>query len=263
MNLNLKGLILTVICSFLLEMLPAFSQKKAEVIISKWADKPIIADGLLDDWPDTLSLYNKDAGIYYSLSNDSQNIYLAMRSISKESVTRILVGGISFSANIESRKKEVPTVTFPIADRTQGRNRNTKGQPGVQDGLQQLLSHVKDIKVEGFKEIIDGGISLENTYGIRAAATFDQDHNLVQEIIIPIRLLNLNTDVTDPITYRIKINGIPEPPSRMSAQNDPRQRMGGMYGGGMYSGNFPQRLPQNKLLSSKEFYIKSSLATRQ
>lgn len=263
MNLKAKGLMLSIVYTLLLNLSPAFSQKKAETIMSRWADKPVLADGLLNDWPDTLSLYNNDAGLYYSLSNDSQNIYLALRSASRESLTRILIRGISFSANIE-KKKEAPTVTFPVPDRTPGRSRDTKAQPDMQEALQQLLEKVKDIRVQGFKEIIDGSISLENTYGIRAAAAFDHNNNLVQEIIIPLKLLNLSADTTGPVTYRIRVNGIQEPPGRMApGQADPRQRMGGMYGRGMYGGNFPQRLPQNKLLSTKEFYIKSSLATQQ
>jgi hypothetical protein len=125
----------------------------------------------------------------------------------------------------------------------------------------QILSKIKDIKVTGFKEIIDGGISLQNTYGIRAAASFDKNNNLVQEIIIPLNLLNLSIAEGGEVTYSIRVNGLQVPAERVTnqRQTSQRQQMGGMYGN-----QFPPRnSAMNKLLTSTEFYIKSRLATKQ
>jgi len=239
----------------------AFSQKKAEMINTKWANNPVVADGFLSDWPDSLSLFNEATNLYYSLANDDKNVYLALRSASKQDLTKILAGGISFSANIEGKKKDPPTVIFPVLDRTPGKNRNTKEQPEVDERQKQILSRIKDIKVTGFKEIIDGGISLQNTYGIRAAASFDKDNNLIQEIIIPLSLLNLSTANAGEVTYSIKVNGLQVPSSGMN-QRQTTQRQQPM--GGMYGNQFPPRNSAvNKLLTSTEFYIKSRLATKQ
>lgn len=220
----------------------------------------MIADGSLSDWPDSLTLFNEATNLYYSLANDDKNVYLALRSASKQDLTKILAGGISFSANIEGKKKDPATVIFPVLDRTPGKSRNTKDQPDVEEMQKQILSRIRDIKVAGFKEIIDGGISLQNTYGIRAAASFDKNNNLIQEIIIPLSLLNLSTANASEVTYSIKVNGLQGPAAGMNQrQTAQRQPMGGMYGG-----QFPPRnTAMNKLLTSTEFYIKSRLATKQ
>ncbi len=254
-----KNIVLVVACIALFHLTPAYSQKKAELINTKWADKPIVADGVLDDWQDSLPLYNEATKLNYSLANDDKNIYLALKSNSREDLTKILAGGISFSANVESKRKDPPTVIFPVLDRTPGKPRNIKEQPEKEEMQKQVLSRIKDIKVAGFKEIIDGGISLQNTYGIRAAAGFDKNGSLIQEIIIPLSLLNLSTSTMGEVTYNIKINGMQGPSAAMAQrQNNPRQQMGGMYGG-----QFPQRnSPMNKLMSSTDFYIKSKLATK-
>lgn len=238
----------------------AFSQKKAEMINTRWANNPVVADGLLTDWPDSLSLFNEATNLYYSLANDDKNVYLALRSASKQDLTKILAGGISFSANIYGKKKDPPTVIFPILDRTPGKNRNVKEQPEEDEMQKQVLSRIKDIKVTGFKEIIDGGISLQNTYGIRAAASFDKNNNLVQEIIIPLTLLNLSTMNAGEVVYSIKVNGLRSQTAAMDQrQTAQRQQMGGMYGG-----QFPPRnSAMSKMLTSTEFYIKSRLATKQ
>jgi hypothetical protein len=249
-------LIATVIALF--NLTPAYSQKKAEWVDTRWADKPIVADGVLDDWPDSVMFYNESTRLRYRLANDDKYIYLALKSNAREDLTRILAGGISFSANIESKKKDPPTVIFPVLDRTPGKPRNLKEQPEVEEIQRQVLARIKDIKVKGFKEIVDGGISLQNMYGIRAAATFNKENNLVQEIIIPLSLLNLSISQAGEITYNIKINGLPGP-SGMSRQNMPPQPMGRMYGG-----QFPPRNnPVSRLQTSSEFFIKSKLATKQ
>ncbi|MEJ7693376.1 hypothetical protein [Daejeonella sp.] len=252
--------IILVIGVALFNLSGAFSQKKAEMINTRWANSPIVADGSLSDWPDSLSLFNEATNLYYSLANDDKNVYLAIRSASKQDLTKILAGGISFSANIEGKKKDPATVIFPIIDRTPGKSRNTKEQPEPEEMQKQILSRIKDIKVTGFKEIIDGGISLQNTYGIRAAASFDKNNNLIQEIIIPLSLLNLSTANAGEVTYSIKVNGLKVPSVGMDQrQTAQRQPMGGMNGG-----QFPPRnSAMNKLLTSTEFYIKSRLATKQ
>lgn len=96
----------------------AWAQKKAEAILTKWADRAPAIDGQLNDWNDSLDHYNNTAKLYYSLTNDNENIYLAIKNNSRENLMTILATGISFSANIESNKKNPPKVTFPIVDRT-------------------------------------------------------------------------------------------------------------------------------------------------
>ncbi|WP_411273903.1 hypothetical protein [Daejeonella sp.] len=255
-----KSITLAIALISLLNLPVVYSQKKADLIKTRWALKPVVADGVLSDWPDSLTMFNEATNLYYGLANDHKNVYLAIRSASKQDLTKILAGGISFSANIEGKKKNPPTVIFPVLDRTPGKSRNTREQPEVEEMQKQVLSRIKDIKVAGFKEIIDGGISLQNTYGIRAAASFDKNNFLVQEITIPLSLLNLSTSTSDEVIYSIRVNGLQAPQAAMNQrQTTQRQPMGGMNGN-----QFPPRnSPMNKLLSSTEFYIKSRLATKQ
>ena len=257
---RIKNVVLLLLYVLLANSVPAFSQRKAETIITKWAEKPVQIDGSLNDWTDSLTLYNDATRLFYSIANDEENLYLAIRSSSRENLSKILVGGISFSANIEKKKKDSPKVTFPVLDRTAGRNRNVKNkQADMQEMQKQTLSKIKEIQVEGFKEIIDGGISLYNTYGIKAAVAFDVNNNLIQEIAIPLSLLDLKANKPDLVTYNIKINGLQRPSGgTMQRQGDSRAAMGGMYGG-----QRPGNAQLDKLLSSTEFYIKSKLATKQ
>lgn len=258
----------------LISTLPALAQKKAELISSKWADKPVQVDGLLNDWNDSLSLYNETTKLHYNLSNDDENIYLAIKTSSKKDLTKILARGISFSANIESSKKQAPTITFPVLDRTPGKKRVETEQPEPEEIQKRILERIKEINVEGFKEIIDGGISLYNTYGIKAVAAFDSTGNLVQEIAIPIRLLGIEPGRTEPIIYGIKINGFKGPASTQRRDmNEMDDMYGGRYGGryngrygrnygGMYGGMPSRNYSSARIQTSAEFFIKSLLAVK-
>lgn len=254
---------------FLLAGQIAWAQKKAEMILTKWADQAPVIDGQLNDWKDSLELYNNTARLYYSLSNDNENIYLAIKNNSRENLMTILATGISFSANIESNKKNPPKITFPVVDRTPGKKRNTTEQPEPEEMQKEILSRIKEVRVSGFKEIIDGGISLYNTYGIKAATGFDSKNNLVQEIAIPLSLLGLQTGNNEPVSYSIRINGFQGP-----AVKQERDRYNDMYGGrygrnyggmyrgmygGMPGGNYTTR-PQSTAI---EFFIKSPLAVKK
>ncbi len=270
-----KIIILVFLSALFVNSFPAWSQKKAELITTKWAPNAIQVDGLLNDWNDTLSLYNDATKLYYSLANDEENIYLAVKNGSKEGLTKILARGISISANIESDKKNPATVTFPVLDRTPGKKQNATEQPEPKEIQKRILSKIKEIRVEGFKEIIDGGISLYNTYGIKAAAAFDSKDNLVQEITIPLRLLGIDPGRTEPITYRIRINGFQGPATTQKRDmNDFDDMYGGAYGrryngrygrnyGGMYGGMPSRNYTGNKMQTTAEFLIKSSLARKQ
>lgn len=259
MMIKTKIIVLLFLSALLVNAFPAWSQKKAELITTKWAGKPVQVDGSLKDWNDSLTLYNDATKLYYGIANDENNLYLAIRNTSKENLSKILAAGISFSANIESNRKNPLKVTFPVLDRTAGRKRTANQEIDIKEMQKQALSRIKEIKVEGFKGIIDGGISLYNTYGIKAATAFDANNNLIQEIAIPLSLLNLKAGSSDLVIYNIKINGLRDPAGEISQrQGNQRSDRGGIYGG-----QYPRSTPVNKALSSTEFYIKSKLATKQ
>lgn len=258
--MNIRNIVFVLAYMNVFGLIPAFAQKNAEFIQTKRIEKPIVADGILSDWQDSLTLYNEKTRLYYNLSNDDQNVYLALRTASKDDVQKVLAGGIVFSANVDVKRKENPTVTFPVLDRTPGKPKSRDEEPDLEEIQKDVLSRIKDIKVTGFKNIIDGGISLQNTYGIRAGASYDKAGNLVQEIIIPLSLLGLDVSSGQEVTYLIRVNGLQGRMATAMAQRAGNQRgpTGAMYG----SQSPPKNHPAYKIFATTEFYIKSKLLTK-
>jgi hypothetical protein len=247
----------------------SYSQKKnEEVFLTKWAPKNLQVDGKLNDWTDSL-LYNEATKLSYTISSNDSMIFVGIKNKDRQELIKILNAGISFSVNTQGKKKPLATITFPIAERRAVRiNPKPKSDPPSRDEIkkmqQEMLSRVKSIKVTGFKEIMDGTISLYNTYGIKAATTFNDKDELEIELAIPLSSLGIDENFKNPIYYNIKING-PARPSNFGGRDMNNGRSGAMdrsrMGGGMYDRRL-DGMDRNKISSSSDFWIKSMLAKK-
>ncbi|RZK21829.1 MAG: hypothetical protein EOO43_10350 [Flavobacterium sp.] len=253
-----------------------YAQKTPDIQISALiAPANIRVDGKLSEWQ-SFSAENKRTELFYSLANDNKNVYLVIKSASKESLNKILAGGISFTINPENKKreKEGATITFPLinrGNRNQGqRQPGGQGRPqgggmgGFQNRGQQdaktrdsiasvqrkaQLSAIKEIKVAGIKSIQDSLISIYNEHGIKAVATIDETGAFVYELALPIDLLLLKAG--QEFAYQIKLNGL----SNMNFG-------GGNAGGGRPGGNFGFAGGGPDMMSPTDFWGKYTLINK-
>ncbi len=178
-------------------------------------------DGKLNEWNDTFQAYNKSTMLYYTLANDDKNLYLAFKCSSQLTNSKIIAGGISFIVNSAGKKsdKDAGIVIFPGANLSGGMDLLRSIKPvGATGGLtaidsieanalhKEAISAAKEVKLHGIKEITDSVVSVYNDYGIKAALNYDAKWNLVYELAIPIKYLNIKDGV--PFAYSIKLNGI-------------------------------------------------------
>jgi hypothetical protein len=245
-------------CVFLFKSSTAQTIKNDDLVVSRWAEKPINVDGQLKDWNDSLRYSNDDTQFAFNLSNDDKTLYLAIKSKNKQNLNRILARGISFSVNTDGKKKAKETVVFPIIERSSQQVKPLKGQPDIKEEQANILSRMQKIDVSGFAEILDGSISMNNTYGIGAAAGFDSENNLVTEIAIPLQHLGI-TNNHESIAILIEINGIKQP---RTAYNPNRDSRSGMYGYPNRDYRYDRRPLVNKQNAATGFWVKSTLAKR-
>ena len=248
--------------------LNSYSQKRnEEVFITKWAPKNLKVDGKLNDWTDSL-LFNETTKLSYTISSNDSTIFVGIKNKDLRELTKILSSGISFSVNTQGKKKALATITFPIAERPAVRvipkfKDAVPSPEEIKKMNKEMLSRVKSIKINGFKEIMDGTISLYNTYGIKAATTFNEKDELEIELAIPLSSLGIDQNFKDPIFYNIKVNG-PARSVNPGGRDLSNGRSGGMNNGGRMGGGMYDRrmggIDRNKTFSSSEFWIKSTLA---
>ncbi|WP_299515650.1 hypothetical protein [Mucilaginibacter sp.] len=247
---------------FLLSCLTVFAQetKKLKEVqaANLWAPSPIKIDGVLKEWGDSFQAYNKATKLYYTISNDDKNIYLAIKSTDAVNNNKVTAGGITLTINTDGKKKEKDafSLTYPVIQRPTRTMRGpgvggpggggrsvavtdvvVTGGPGGPGGQtvdsamikaahERTIAAAKEIKVAGFKDITDSLVSIYNEYGIKAAIGYNAMGNFTYEMAIPIKLLNLKSDGQE-LNYNVKVNGIVIPAAMMQAMSE-----GGNGGGG-------------------------------
>lgn len=221
-------------------MTTAFAQRKKDIPQESldWASGVVI-DGKLDEWEDSLSYEHAAQKFRYHIKNDASNVYIAMRVRDKDRQMQIFAQGLAFMINTKGKKREGPTVYFPVADRLALRSIMSADNDNRPDDMRKgALSAIRAIYVTRFDDVLDGQISLENTYGIYAQATLDTTDALCVEMVVPLEQLGISVDDSGELAFNVKINGVIIPGSGTSP--GVMRRYGYPYGyGSPYGYGYP------------------------
>ncbi len=240
---------------------PAFAQRnKGNTQQSlDWA-KGIIVDGYLGDWGDSLQYEHATQQFHYHIKNDAENVYVAMRVPDKDRQMQIFAQGLAFMVNTSGKKRDGPTVYFPVADRLAFRSIMSADNDDRPDDMRKgALAAIRAIHVMRFEDVLDGQISLENTYGIHAQATLDTTDALCVEMVVPLARLGISVDDGKAFAFNIKINGVMIPGSGTSP-GIMRRGYGYPYGYGYgYPYGYGQQMP-SKPREEPGVWVKAPLA---
>ncbi|MBC8984728.1 hypothetical protein H9X96_02945 [Pedobacter sp. N36a] len=252
-----------------------------------YAPAGIRADGRNTEWNDSFQALNKRTNIYYTMANDDNNLYVAIKSTEASNNTKILAGGITLSINPDGKKKEKEsiTLTYPVVNRANMRPGGGQGGGGrrtmmmgtvmgsasagqvsklqrdsmMAEMQKKQLAQVKEIRINGFKNTADTLISIYNEYGIKAVASITKDHALFYEIAIPLSALGIAKDSATEFAYNIKLNGLQMPGFDGGGGGGPRGGGGGNFGPrGGGGGNFDFQA----LISPTDFWGKYTLVKK-
>jgi len=223
------------------------AQKKYPQVqqVSLRAPADIKIDGDAKEWHNTFQAWTKVDKMFYTISNDDNNIYLTVGTEGPVALGKIMFGGITFtiSHSIDKKKRENDTgnisVTFPVTNIAKGEvlvngdylyfgnlmNDPIKNKKEI-DSLyitmnEQFTEAFKFIKVKGIKEIGDTLISIYNTTGVRGMAAFDRHIRYTYELAIPLKYFDLSVNDAIKFSYNIKLNG----PTHTVAYTNPNTRM--------------------------------------
>jgi len=244
--------------------------------------KNVVVDGSIKEWGDSLRYYNAEKRINYAVANSKDTLYMAIRINDRSEQTRVLRAGLTFSINTKGKKKESYSITFPLSTTGAPLNlhRSDDSTASKQDHealMEAVLTTLRGIKTEGFKDIEGDMITTSNTYGIHTAVDYDDKGYLVCEASIPFSLLHADEALKNEWAFNFKINGITKPATpRTEGQEGGgrggrgggmggggREGRGGMGGGrggrgGMGSGN--SELDRSVIFKSEDFWEKFYLA---
>jgi uncharacterized membrane protein YgcG len=256
----------------------------------------VTIDGNLKDWGDSLRYYNQEKKLYYTVANDGQYLYLAMRFNDHSEQERILWAGLTWGINPHGKKKETYSLTFPATDPASAPAIGARPPESDEQGGQKPnevdrevirkahLTKLRNMKVTGFKDIDYDMITTTNSYGFKAALDYDAEGNMVYEAAIPLKFFDVADIAKGEWAFNFKVNGITRSLGATGSANRPEGGMGGgrrgmgggsgrggMGGGGMAGGGRGgrggsnmgggQTIDRSSLSKSEDFWEKFYLST--
>ncbi len=186
----------------------------------------VVIDGSSQEWGDSLSYYNAEKKVHYSIANDKTTLYLVVKTKDPVQITNITKAGLTFSVDTKGRKKSAFSTTFPYTDPAS--SSMAMGGQGMAAGEQTqqqkaamalFITKFKKIKVDGFKDIAEDDLGTTNPYNIMVAINYDADGSLVYEESLPLELFRAGDLAKGEWSFNIKMNGV-EPPSSQAMTGD-------------------------------------------
>jgi len=179
--------------------------------ISLRAPTDIKIDGNAKEWNNQFQAYNHATNIFYTLSNDDKNLYLAVQESDTVLIAKIMSGGVSLTINTSGKKdvKEAANITYPAFEKG-AKNRVFITKAGTDSfataNNRQLAAKSKFIRVTGIKGM-DTLTSIYNRDGIKAVSLFDNKMGYIYELAIDLSLLGLDTANPQKFAYNIALPG--------------------------------------------------------
>lgn len=184
---------------------PSFSQSRKSIEHVFHQIENLSIDGDLIEWQDYLRPINSDSSWCYAIGMDRENLYVSMQIRNVKLQQEAMRSGVLLNINMEGKQRNGARLLFPAPDKESIREMlQEQTDPGA-DFREVLLAKTHGYLIEGFPTLVDGLLSLENTYGIHAAVSVDNDDWLCYEGVVPLRLLQ-RIKGQDKITVQLAIN---------------------------------------------------------
>ena len=192
--------------------LSANAQKLPNVqSVGVYAPANVKVDGTAAEW-NQLQAYNKNTSLYYTMANNNDNLYLAIRTTDFVAMDKLIAGGLTLTI---MGKNGAITFTSPITSGPIRSNisKAVRGSETITDSLlnklnKELTSNLKEADLKGIAAIPDLTISVYNEYGIKVASQLGLDKDYTCEIAIPLKYVNAIIADAGSFNYNVMINGV-------------------------------------------------------
>ncbi|GAB2978990.1 hypothetical protein GCM10027049_13310 [Mucilaginibacter puniceus] len=195
----------------------AYAQKLPQVQqTSLRAPADIKIDGKPKEWGGRFQAYNKTTGVYYTIANDAENLYLAIYSNEKDYTDKIIRNGITISFNANKKSKDGSVVIKYPLSQAQTMDESNKYSEMIhksrtEDPLllkmnKAIVTKNKHLKVFGSKILTDTLYSIYDAKDILVGLDCPAENELYYEIAIPLKYLEFTSGALPKTNYNVQVN---------------------------------------------------------
>lgn len=177
-----------------------------------YAPTNVKVDGKATEWNNQFQAYNKSTALYYTMANNNDNLYLAVRTADFVTMDKILGGGLALTI---TGKNGAIAFTTPLTSATNRGNisKAVRSADAMTDSLttklnKELATHSKEVALKGVAAITDPTISVYNEYGIKTTGYIGADKAYTCEVAIPLKYITPVLGGAADFKYNIMVNGV-------------------------------------------------------
>jgi hypothetical protein len=166
-----------------------------------YQDSPVTADGIPGEWKMPLRFTNSAYTMQYNVTNDDQNIYVAVSSLDDMTQLRILRSGMTIYFDPKGKKNRDISLHFPLRKAPDPNGYRSRGDGSTtyyqhQNNTQNRDSRKEELLLQSDLYNTTGFTGIENgQFGVADAKApihigiklNNQDSLLVYEVIVPIK----------------------------------------------------------------------------
>lgn len=182
-------------------------------------------DGKTTEWNDQFQAYNSGPELFYTISNDDDNLYLTIKATNKLVVRKIIAGSITLSIYPAQDNSKKMAITYPVFYKNDWPSIDLKDMPlvtntSIKDSVdvwifidkinKEFADKSKEIGLEGIAGF-DNSISIYNEKRVKASAKFDDWAAFTYELAFPLKYLGLSLTGVNSFGYNIRVNGSDRP----------------------------------------------------
>ncbi|GGH31157.1 hypothetical protein GCM10011418_43730 [Sphingobacterium alkalisoli] len=181
-----------------------FSQKKKSDTYTFQPISGIVIDGNLNEWNDQLIPIEDDAWSF-GIGKEGDKLFVAVRVQDPVLRQEVIRNGIIVNLSYTDRKKDGAQLTYPFPDRERLRALSQNEDLDRSAFQQELLNSSRGYYVKGFSKVINGLLSFENNYGVKAVVKLDSNEHFLYEAEIPLGLIEFEEEE---IAVQIVVNNV-------------------------------------------------------
>lgn len=212
---------------------------------SIWQSLPVTVDARTSEYKD-MRFYNSKTRMFYSVYNDSINLYVCLTIKDEKIQQQIVMAGMEVWIDTTKRNRQLTGIKYPIKtsqrpEMSPEPNGFPAQKPDISMIRQNFMLTPMVGEIKGFNNIPEGLSPLVTMEGLKVKMEWDGNESLIYELQVPLEIwykkINF-VDSTDIFCLTVNINALEMP----GMKGDPP---GDGPGGVGFGGNPPEGMGNN------------------